>query len=114
MRQSVTDPVRTARTPAVVTGVRRVRRPDRTGRRGCVVRHVSRCPSRRRRGGIPRPWPAVGSAGQGRPVAERRAVCVAQLQAAPLRENPVGAELLPVWVAWNPMVVDPPGGIAAL
>lgn len=39
---------------------------------------------------------------------------VVQLQAVPLRENPVGAELFPVWVAWNPMVVDPPGGMLGL
>lgn len=30
----------------------------------------------------------------------------AQLQAVPLSVNPLGVALLPVWVAWNPMVVD--------
>ena len=38
----------------------------------------------------------------------------AQLQAVPLSVNPLGAPLLPVWVAWKPMVVEPPGGMVPL
>lgn len=38
----------------------------------------------------------------------------AQPQAAPLRVNPLGAVLLPVWVAWKPMLTEPPGGMVAL
>ena len=37
-----------------------------------------------------------------------------QLQVAPLRVNPLGAALLPLWLAWKPMVVEPPGAMAAL
>jgi hypothetical protein len=30
-----------------------------------------------------------------------------------LRLNEPGAAVFPVWVAWNPMVTEPPTGIAA-
>ena len=35
-------------------------------------------------------------------------------QAAPLRVNVLGAAVLPVWVAWNPMVTAAPGAMVAL
>jgi hypothetical protein len=34
----------------------------------------------------------------------------AVVQAAPLRVNDPGLSVLPVWLAWNPMLVDAPGG----
>jgi hypothetical protein len=44
-----------------------------------------------------------------RPVAVQPTV-----QALPLRVNALGAAALPVWVAWNPMLVDAPGARAPL
>jgi hypothetical protein len=35
-------------------------------------------------------------------------------QAVPLRVNVVGAAALPVWFAWNPMLVEAPGASEAL
>lgn len=55
----------------------------------------------------------VWSAGSGT-CRTRRSGAGAQLQAVPLRANPVGAVLSPVWLAWKPMVVEPPDGMAAL
>ena len=31
-----------------------------------------------------------------------------------MRVNEAGRLVLPVWVAWKPMVVEPPGGMEAL
>ncbi|SBT49386.1 hypothetical protein GA0070611_4398 [Micromonospora auratinigra] len=31
-----------------------------------------------------------------------------------MSENPLGAAVLPVCVAWKPIVVDPPGGMVGL
>ena len=36
------------------------------------------------------------------------------VQAAPLRVNEVGLAVLPVWVAWKPMLTDPPAAMAPL
>ena len=36
------------------------------------------------------------------------------MQAAPLRVNEVGLAVLPVWLAWKPMSIEPPAGMAAL
>jgi len=36
------------------------------------------------------------------------------VQATPLRLNDDGAAGSPVWVAWKPMPIEPPAGIAAL
>ncbi|GAB3838964.1 hypothetical protein GCM10029963_05640 [Micromonospora andamanensis] len=40
--------------------------------------------------------------------------CQATVQAAPLRVNEPGLAVLPVWVAWKPIVSDPLGGMLAL
>lgn len=38
----------------------------------------------------------------------------ATVQAAPLRANEVGSPVLPVWLAWKPMLIDAPAAIPAL
>ncbi len=38
----------------------------------------------------------------------------ATLQAAPLRVNEAGLPVLPVWLAWKPMLTDPPGAMLPL
>jgi hypothetical protein len=36
------------------------------------------------------------------------------VQAAPFSVKPDGAAVFPVWFAWNPKLVEPPGGMLAL
>jgi len=63
-----------------------------------------------RRPATPRTSPPPGPSPGGGEVGRRQAM----VQVAPLTVNAVGAAVLPVWVAWNPMVVEPPGARAPL
>jgi len=44
----------------------------------------------------------------------RSGVAAGQLQVVPFRVNDDGAAVLPVWLAWKPMLVDAPGASVPL